>query len=108
VKRWGGAVQFIQQIIHDYDRLMRHYDIVTLYNLFFQHVLAPIGLVCVVLGLLAAGYDFPDAAGGPNRRLRRVALAGALSLVGVAIYSAVPICLHSAAVRDHFLSFLIG
>src|SRR5258708_24309043 len=76
---------------------MRHYDIVTLYNLFFQHLLAPIGLVCVLLGLLAAGYDSPDAAGGPNRRLGRVALAGALSLVGVAIYRKGPFLPSSSA-----------
>jgi len=85
-------------LIHDFERLAFHYDAVTLYGLFFQRALPIIGLACIALGLLASGYALPDAAGNPRRAFRRVALAGALSLLGMVLYIVVPLWLDSLGI----------
>lgn len=86
------------RLIRDFDRLLFHYDVATFYGLFFARALPIIGLSCVVLGLLAAGYAFPDASGNPRRAFRRVALAGALSLLGMVLYIVVPLWLDSLGI----------
>src|SRR5260221_10410194 len=86
------------RLIHDFERLAFHYDAVTLYGLFFQRALPIIGLACIALGLLASGYALPDAAGNPRRAFRRVALAGALSLLGMVLYIVVPLWLDSLGI----------
>ena len=83
------------RLIHDFERLAFHFDIVTLYGLFFTRALPVFGLACITLGLLASGYALPDASGNPRRAFRRVALAGALSLLGMALYIVVPLWLDS-------------
>lgn len=83
------------QLIHDFERLAFHYDVATLYVQFFVRVLPVIGLVCIALGLLAAGYALPDASGQPRRAFRRIALAGTLSLLGMMLYTVVPLWLDS-------------
>jgi hypothetical protein len=91
-------VDFLKRLIHDFDRLTFHYNVVTLYGLFFQRVLPLISLACIALGLLVAGYALPDPSGSQFRALRRVALAGALSIIGIGIYSVVPIWLDSLGI----------
>ena len=83
------------RLIHDFERLAFHYDVATLYGQFFVRVLPVIGLVCIALGLLAAGYALPDASGQPRRAFRRIALAGTLSLLGMVLYTVVPLWLDS-------------
>lgn len=88
----------LQRLIHDFDRLTFHYDIVTLYALFFQHVLPLIGLVSITLGLLVAGIALPDSPSQQRRAFRRVALAGLLSALGMGLYTIVPLWLDSAGI----------
>jgi|GEM_PF-5673881 len=83
------------RLIQDFERLAFHFDVATLYGLFFARALPVIGLACIALGLLASGYALPDASGNPRRAFRRVALAGALSLLGMALYILVPLWLDS-------------
>src|SRR5258708_2941437 len=84
--------------VHGLERLAFHYDAVTLYSLFFERALPISGLACIALGLLASGYALPDAAGNPRRAFRRVALAGALSLLGMVLYIVVPLWLDSLGI----------
>jgi hypothetical protein len=86
------------RLIHDFERLAFHFDIATLYGLFFARALPVIGLACIALGLLASGYALPDASGNPRRAFRRVALAGALSLLGMVLYIVVPLWLDSLGI----------
>src|SRR5258706_12010110 len=86
------------RLIHDFERLAFHYDAATLYGLFFERVLPIIGLACIALGLLASGYALPDSAGNPRHAFRRVALAGALSLLGMVLYIVVPLWLDSLGI----------
>jgi hypothetical protein len=88
-------MNILQRLLHDFDRLAFHYGVVTLYALFFQRVLPLISLACIALGLLVAGFGFPDPSGGQHRAVRRVALAGALSVLGIGLYIVVPIWLDS-------------
>lgn len=88
----------LKRLIYDFDRLAYHYNVVTLYGLFFQRVLPLISLACIVLGLLIAGYALPDPSGSQFRALRRVALAGALSIIGIGVYIVVPIWLDSLGI----------
>jgi hypothetical protein len=86
------------RLIQDFERLAFHFDVATLYGLFFARALPVIGLACIALGLLASGYALPDASGNPRRAFRRVALAGALSLLGMALYTLVPLWLDSLGI----------
>jgi hypothetical protein len=86
------------RLIHDFERLAFHFDVATLYGLFFARALPAIGLACIALGLLASGYALPDASGNPRRAFRRVALAGALSLLGMVLYIVVPFWLDSLGI----------
>jgi hypothetical protein len=82
-----------RRLLHDFARLPYHYNVVTLYSLLFESVLPLIGLGCIALGLLVAGYAYTDSAGAPHWGVRRAALAGALSVVGMALYVVMPIWL---------------
>jgi hypothetical protein len=86
---------FFNTLLHDFDRLLFHYNIVSLYGLFFQRVLPILGLASIVLGLLVAGYAFPDPSGSQYRGLRRVAVGGVLTVVAIGLYVLVPIWLDS-------------
>src|SRR5262245_44223207 len=86
------------RLLHDFERLAFHVDVATLYGLFFARALPVIGLACIALGLLAAGYALPDASGHPRRALRRVALVGTLSLLGMPLYLVVPLWLDSLGI----------
>ena len=88
-------MDFFNRLLHDFDRLLYHYQVVSLYGLFFQNVLPILGLGCIALGLLVAGYAFPDPSGSQYRGLRRVALGGLLSVVSIGLYVLVPIWLDS-------------
>jgi hypothetical protein len=92
------SMRDFQRLLYDFERLAFHFDITTLYGLFFSRALPLIGLACVALGLLASGYALPDASGNPRRAFRRIALAGALSLLGMALYSVVPIGLDAVGI----------
>jgi hypothetical protein len=91
-------LDLLRRMIYDFDRLTYHYDVTSLYALFFQDALPLIGLGCIALGVLVTGYAFPDASGAPRRGLRRVALAGVLSAVGIALYILVPIWMDSLGI----------
>ena len=86
------------RLIQDFERLAFHFDVYTLYGLFFSRALPIIGWVCIALGLLASGYALPDASGNPRRAFRRIALAGALSLLGVVLYIVIPLWLDSIGI----------
>lgn len=86
------------RLIHDFERLAFHFDIPTLYGLFFARALPIIGLACLALGLLTSGYALPDASGNPRRAFRRIALAGALSLLGMVLYIVIPLWLDSLGI----------
>jgi hypothetical protein len=86
------------RLIHDFERLAFHLDVVTLFSQFYERALPIIGLACIALGLLATGYALPDATGKPRRAFRRVALAGALSLLGIVLYIVVPLWLDSLGI----------
>lgn len=86
------------RLLHDFERLAFHFDIPTLYGLFFARALPIIGLACLALGLLASGYALPDASGNPRRAFRRIALAGALSLLGMGLYIIIPLWLDSLGI----------
>jgi hypothetical protein len=92
------SLDILRRIIYDLDRLPYHYNVVTLYGLFFQDLLPLISLGCIALGLLMAGYACTDASGMPQSALRRVALAGALSVTGIALYILVPIWLDAQGI----------
>jgi hypothetical protein len=83
------------RLIQDFERLAFHFDVVTLYGEFFARALPIIGLACITLGLLASGYALPDASGKPRRGVRRVALAGVFSLLGIVLYIIIPLWLDS-------------
>jgi hypothetical protein len=84
-----------QRLLYDFERLAFHSDSETLYALFFSRALPVIGLSCIALGRLVSGYAFPDAAGNPRRACRLIALAGAFSLLGMALYIVVALALDS-------------
>jgi hypothetical protein len=87
-----------QRLLYDFERLAFHYDIATLYGQFFVRVLPVIGLTCIALGLIASGYALPDTSGNPRRAMRRIALAGVFSLLGMALYIVVPLGLDSLGI----------
>jgi hypothetical protein len=87
-----------QRLLYDFERLAFHYDIATLYGQFFVRVLPVIGLACIALGLIASGYALPDTSGNPRRALRRIALTGVFSLLGMALYIVVPLGLDSLGI----------
>ncbi len=88
-------MSFFQRWLHDFERLRFHYDIVTLYGLFFQRVVPILGMGCIALGLVLAGYALADPPGSERRGVRRVALGATLSVLGVGLYTVVPIGLDS-------------
>ena len=91
-------MDLLQRLIYDLSRLPYHYNIVELYTLFFEQVLPILSTGVIALGLLVAGYVARDRAGGPQRGIRRVALAGWLSAVGMAIYVVTPLLLDAQGV----------
>jgi hypothetical protein len=87
-----------QKLLYDFERLAFHSDIATLYGQFFVRVLPVIGLTCITLGLMASGYALPDTSGNLRRTFRLIVLAGALSLLGMALYILVPLGLDSLGI----------
>jgi hypothetical protein len=88
----------LQRLFYDFERLAFHYDIATLYGQFFVRVLPIIGLTCIALGLMASGSALSDTSGNPRRAVRRIALAGAYSLLGVALYVLIPLGLDALGI----------
>jgi hypothetical protein len=66
-----------------------------LYTQFFEQVLPILTIACIMLGLLLAGYSAREDTGAAHRGMRRVALAGILSVLGSVMYVAVPVWLDS-------------
>lgn len=93
-----GILEIVRRLIYDFSRLPYHFDVPTLFALFFQRVQPIIGLWCIALGLLAVGYAAVNAEGEPYRALRRVALGGAFSLLAIFVYVFVPIWLDSLGI----------
>jgi hypothetical protein len=67
--------------------------IVRLIYFMYRDVLQVVSVAAILAGVLGIGYDHVDAAGRPDRLLRRIALAIVLGVVGAGVYAGVPLLL---------------